>query len=133
MNGPEVALLFTVCMIVCLGLGYHVGEKSASWNGNRSKKAKRKSRHIEKSTVLAVICVLLGGGSIVAYWVAVFRGFYPDASVATTSLQIVVGGVLSYCLYQFGLKNSRNKYGVDTEGNPYKQKLTGEDDPGGVG
>lgn len=106
----------------------------------RQRKAKKKSTaekqkraRIEKSTVLAILCLLLGGGSIVAYWVALFRGLYPDASVAVKSLEIVVGGLLSYCLYQFGLKNSRNKYGVDSDGNPYKQKLTGDDESTGVG
>ncbi len=95
--------------------------------------AEKKRFHLEKSTVLAILCLALGGGSIVAYWVALFRGLYPDASVAVKSLEIVVGGLLSYCLYQFGLKNSRNKYGVDADGNPYKQKLTGDDDSTGVG
>ena len=74
----------------------------------------------ETSKVLAALCFFLGGGSIVAYWAAVFTDKSPDSSVAVQSLITVIGAVLSYCLYQFGLKNSRNKYGVDQDGNPYK-------------
>ena len=47
----------------------------------------------------------------------------PDASVATTCIQVVIAALLSYLLYQAGLKNSRNKYGVDAEGQPYKTKI----------
>ena len=47
----------------------------------------------------------------------------PDATIAVTCITVVIGSLLSYFLYQFGLKNSRNKYGVDAEGNPYKQKI----------
>ena len=47
----------------------------------------------------------------------------PDATVAVTCITVVIGSLLSYFLYQFGLKNSRNKYGIDSDGNPYKQKI----------
>lgn len=85
-----------------------------------TRRKKRKPIHVEKSTVLAALCFLLGGGSIVAYWAAVFMDKSPDSSVAVQSLITVIGAVLSYCLYQFGLKNSRNKYGVDADGQPFK-------------
>lgn len=53
----------------------------------------------------------------------------PEATLATTCVTTILGAVLSYCLYQWGLKNSRNKYGIDAEGQPFKQKayLTDED------
>lgn len=50
----------------------------------------------------------------------------PDATLAVTCVSMLLGAFLSYCLYQFGLKNSRNKYGVDEHGQPYKLKI--EDD-----
>lgn len=84
------------------------------------RRKKRKPIRVETSKVLAFLCFLLGGGSIVAYWAAVFLDKMPDPSVAVQSLITVIGAVLSYCLYQFGLKNSRNKYGVDSDGQPYK-------------
>lgn len=122
-------VLGAVAVLLVLNLLAHRRTKSKK----KGSAEKPKRFHLEKSTVLAILCLALGGGSIVAYWVALFLGLYPDASVAVKSLEIVVGGLLSYCLYQFGLKNSRNKYGVDADGNPYKQKLTGDDDSTGVG
>lgn len=97
----------------------HRGKREA-----RSLKGKR--GRPETSKILAVLCFLLGGGSIVAYWVAVFIDAACDPAVAVQSMVTVVGGLLSYCLYQFGLKNSRNKYGIDAHGDPYKEQ-TGED------
>lgn len=47
----------------------------------------------------------------------------PDATLAVTAMSVVVGALLSYLLYQMGLKNSRNKYGVDEQGNPFKSKV----------
>lgn len=44
----------------------------------------------------------------------------PDATLAVTCVSVVVSALLSYCLYQFGLKNSRNKYGIDANGEPFK-------------
>lgn len=50
-------------------------------------------------------------------------GTPPDATLAVTAMSVVIGALLSYLLYQMGLKNSRNKYGVDEQGNPYKSKI----------
>ena len=47
----------------------------------------------------------------------------PDPTLAVTCVSLVLASFLSYCLYQFGLKNSRNKYGVDEHGQPYRQKI----------
>lgn len=47
----------------------------------------------------------------------------PDATLAVTCVSMLLGAFLSYCLYQFGLKNSRNKYGIDAEGHPYRHKI----------
>lgn len=46
----------------------------------------------------------------------------PDSTLATTCVTTILGAVLAYCLYQWGLKNSRNKYGIDAEGQPFKQE-----------
>ncbi len=46
----------------------------------------------------------------------------PDSAVPTAYITTVIAALMSYLLYQAGLKNSRNKYGVDPEGQPYKQK-----------
>lgn len=47
----------------------------------------------------------------------------PDPTLAVTCVGTLLGAFLSYCLYQFGLKNSRNKYGIDESGQPYKEKI----------
>lgn len=47
----------------------------------------------------------------------------PDASIAVTCIQIVIASLLSYLLYQAGLKNSRNKYGIDAEGQPFETEI----------
>lgn len=47
----------------------------------------------------------------------------PDPTLAVTSMSIVIGALLSYLLYQMGLKNSRNKYGIDENGQPFKSKV----------
>lgn len=46
----------------------------------------------------------------------------PDPGVAVACVTTVIGALMSYLLYQAGLKNSRNKYGVDPEGQPFKTK-----------
>lgn len=43
----------------------------------------------------------------------------PDATLAVTCVTTILAALMSYCLYQWGLKNSRNKYGVDAEGEPF--------------
>ena len=44
----------------------------------------------------------------------------PDASLPVAFVTIVIAALMSYLLYQAGLKNSRNKYGIDSEGQPFK-------------
>ena len=43
----------------------------------------------------------------------------PDATLAVTCVTTILAALMSYCLYQWGLKNSRNKYGIDSEGEPF--------------
>lgn len=39
----------------------------------------------------------------------------PEATLAVTCVSTVIASLVSYLLYQAGLKNSRNKYGVNLE------------------
>lgn len=50
----------------------------------------------------------------------------PDATLAITCVTTIIGALVSYCLYQFGLKNSRNKYGIDSDGQPFAQDCIDE-------
>lgn len=52
----------------------------------------------------------------------------PDAILAVTCVTTVLASLLSYCLYQFGLKNSRNKYGIGEDGEPYNKHISFDDD-----
>ena len=44
----------------------------------------------------------------------------PDATLAVVNVSTVIASLVSYLLYQAGLKNSRNKYGIDSDGQPFK-------------
>ena len=44
----------------------------------------------------------------------------PDATLPVAYVTTVIAALLSYLLYQAGLKNSRNKYGIDADGQPFK-------------
>lgn len=81
---------------------------------------KRKKKEYSK-----IVCGILVGYGILCgifYYVAVFLDKAVDATLAVQCVITVIGAYMSYLLYQFGLKNSRNKYGVDSEGQPYKIK-----------
>ena len=82
-----------------------------------------KKKKFEWSKFVCGLIVLYGVANGVAYNVAVFMDKMPDSALAVQSIITIVGGYLSYLFYQFGLKNSRNKFGIDSEGNPYKQNV----------
>jgi hypothetical protein len=50
----------------------------------------------------------------------------PDPTLAVTCVTTVIASLVSYLLYQAGLKNSRNKYGIDADGQPFRLR---EEDP----
>lgn len=52
----------------------------------------------------------------------------PESTLAVTAMSVVIGALLSYLLYQMGLKNSRNKYGIDENGQPFKERIYDEDE-----
>ena len=43
----------------------------------------------------------------------------PVPEVAVECIRGILVTILIYCSYQFGNKNSRNKYGIDVDGVPY--------------
>ena len=94
-------------------------------------------KKFEWSKLLSAIITAIFGGfslwSIYEYYslaqlaIATGASLLPDPTIAVTCITVVIGALLSYFLYQFGLKNSRNKYGIDNEGNPFKQKIEYEE------
>ena len=92
-------------------------------------------RKFEWSKFVCGLIVLYGIANGVLYNIAVFMDKMPDSSLAVQSVTTIIGGYLSYLVYQFGLKNSRNKFGIDSEGNPYSQKISdmyGDDEDEGI-
>ena len=78
---------------------------------------------IEWSKFVCGLIVVYGIANGVLYNIAVFMDKCPDSALAVQSVTTIIGGYMSYLMYQFGLKNSRNKFGVDSEGNPYCKNI----------
>lgn len=74
----------------------------------------------EFSKMIVVTAVLIAVFNIIVYWIAVFKDLNPDSTMPVSSMVQIFGAILSYCLYQLGLKNSRNKYGIDANGQPFR-------------
>lgn len=96
-----------------------------------NKKTKKKKK-TETSKILCVVCLAvfltLTVFSVVAYFYAELAAIRSGAEApsATIPLALVwadVGFYLSYCGYNGFLKNSRNKYGVDENGNPCQAQV----------
>ena len=85
-------------------------------------------KKFEWSKCVCGILVVYGIANGIVYNIAVFMDKCPDPTLAVQSVTTIIGGYMSYLLYQFGLKNSRNKFGIDSEGNPYRQQMYGEDE-----
>ena len=88
------------------------------------------TKKIEWSKLVCGLLVVYGIANGALYNVAVFMDKSPDPTLAVQSVTTIIGGYMSYLLYQFGLKNSRNKFGIDSNGDPYVQKVSdtyGED------
>ena len=84
----------------------------------------KKKKKFEWSKFVCGLIVFYGVANGIVYNIAVFMDKCPDSALAVQSITTIIGGYMSYLLYQFGLKNSRNKFGIDDEGNPYKQKIS---------
>lgn len=80
-------------------------------------------KKFEWSKLVCGLIVLYGIANGVIYNIAIFMDKAPDSALAVQSIITIVGGYMSYLMYQFGLKNSRNKFGIDDEGNPYMQNI----------
>ena len=82
----------------------------------------KKKKKKDFSKVIMAIILIFGLANGVMYHIEILCGFQPDPALAVQSVITIVGSFVSYVLYSFGLKNSRNKYGVDETGEPWKIK-----------
>jgi hypothetical protein len=73
----------------------------------------------ERSFKLCLLCFSLGVCNVAVYWIAIFMDKYPDATVACTGIVEMIAPVLGYYIYHAKLKDSRNKYGIASDGTPY--------------
>ena len=80
-------------------------------------------KKFEWSKLWMAFIVLYGIACGAAYYVAIFMDKVVDSTLAVQAVITIIGAFLSYLTYQFGLKNSRNKYGVDADGHPYRENL----------
>lgn len=91
------------------------------------------NKKIEFSKILTLLAIIIMLGisiwSIINYYALIKLAIIsdasamPDSAIPIACITTILGSLIAYCLYQFGLKNSRNKYGVDAEGNPFKEKI----------
>lgn len=117
-----------MALLVLQHLMHYVGDFM-----DKNKPAKKK---IEWSKFVCGVLVLYGIANGVLYNIAVFMDKTPDPTLAVQSVTTIIGGYMSYLIYQFGLKNSRNKFGIDSDGNPFGQQFDGicyEDGIGSAG
>lgn len=93
---------------------------------------KTKKKKVETHKKLCGICLAvllpLTVFSVVAYFYAELAAIRsgaeaPSAIIPLALIWADVGFYLSYCGYNGFLKNSRNKYGVDNNGQPYQQQV----------
>lgn len=75
--------------------------------------------------IVAAIIFIVAIYSVIDYYIlcrlAINTGSttIPDCALPVASVGSLLLLYLQYCLYQFGLKNSRNKYKVDEKGIPF--------------
>lgn len=76
-------------------------------------------------TIASIVFVFIGVWMIVQYYnlveLAIQMGSdsLPDVTLPVTGITSILVPFISYLVYQFKLKNSRNKYGINENGVPY--------------
>lgn len=100
-------------------------------------KGKRESGGLEFAQLfgilLTIVAVAIGIWIIRKYFflmelaITTGTGIAPDVAIAITALTAMIVPNLAYEAYQGFLKNSRNKHGVDKNGNPHARKTKDEE------
>lgn len=87
----------------------------------------KRTKKKEYSKIIMAIILVYGISNGVLYNIEIFMGLEPDPELAVQSVVTIVGAFISYVMYQWGLKSSRNKYGIDSDGQPFKTKINDEE------
>ena len=98
--------------------------------------ARRKMTKKQKKEFSKIMCVIafviflaIGLWMIFEYYhlmklaIEAGTGVMPDSALPIAGITFILSPLISYLVYQFGLKNSRNKYGVDENGEPYQRLI----------
>lgn len=96
-------------------------------------KSKKKCHKLEFSKAACsaafLVFLLLGIWMVYRYYSLVKlaivsgSGVLPDAALPIAGISFILAPLISYLMYQAGLKTSRNKYGVDESGQPFKRNM----------
>ena len=92
----------------------------------RKREAKARRRPWEFSKKLAAWAVLVATAAAVASYVLAFRDQQTASDVTTTIFTACIGYLVSYAAKSATEKISRNRHGLDADGNPIGGAGTGE-------
>ena len=102
-------------------------------NENRRILQKKKAEFSQRVCAIAALAFFFLGVWMVWRYYALVEvainseaAVVPDAALPIAGVTCIVSPIVSYLVYQFGLKNSRNKYGVDESGEPYVREIGGD-------
>lgn len=100
-----------------------------------SSQKQKPHKKIEFSKIVCVIAflvfLLLGAWMIWRYYnltalaIEADSSAMPDAALPIAGITFIFAPILSYLTYQAGLKMNRNKYSIDADGQPFKEKIGG--------
>lgn len=75
----------------------------------------------EFSKRLAAWCVMIATAAAIASYVLAFRGLETAEGITTTIFTACVGYLMTYAAKSATEKISRNRHGLDADGNPIEQ------------
>lgn len=78
----------------------------------------KKKRPMEFKKKLLIWATAATSACIAASYILSACGLEPVSEVAVSMIETCLGAIIGYCIATFGEKNSRNKYGLDRNGNP---------------
>lgn len=84
-------------------------------------KKPKKKREFKKIVLLLVVIGAFGCVGL-SYLLALLGNGQTNAEIAVAMVYAVIGAVAAYCTANTVEKNSRNKYGIDSDGVPFSQK-----------
>jgi uncharacterized membrane protein (DUF485 family) len=77
---------------------------------------------MEFSKKLTIFLVFFGVVCVIASYVLSFLGLHSNETVTIALITEVVAVQMGYLTYQYGLKSSRDKYGIDKDGVPFENR-----------